>query len=73
MVDRAVTDRDKDALSLISERCLHLQDFINRYASLSKRINLNYQEIATEQLASRLEGLLTQKTGSDAENKTDLG
>lgn len=51
--------RDKEALALISERCLHLQDFINRYASLSRKIHLNYQAIHAAQLASRLKGLFT--------------
>ncbi len=57
--ERTETARDKEALALISERCLHLQDFISRYASLSQRINLNYLQISVAQLANRLKGLLT--------------
>ncbi|WDE02367.1 sensor histidine kinase [Thalassomonas actiniarum] len=52
--------RDKEALALISERCSLLQDFINRYASLTKQINLNYEEISVVQLAERIKRLFTQ-------------
>ncbi len=51
--------RDKEALALISERCDHLQDFINRYASLSRQSNLNYQQIPAAQLVNRISGLFT--------------
>jgi len=51
--------RDKEALLLISERCDHLQDFLNRYTSLSQQINLNYQKIPVALLANRLKGLFT--------------
>lgn len=56
---RTETARDKEALALISERCHHLQDFINRYASISRQINLNFQKIPAEQLSKRLKGLFT--------------
>jgi signal transduction histidine kinase len=58
--ERTESARDKEALALISERCLHLQDFINRYASLTKRTNLNYQEISATQLANRLQILFAE-------------
>lgn len=61
LAERAANSRDKDALGLISERCLHLQDFINRYASLAKGIHLSYQNITTEQMACRLKGLFSQQ------------
>ena len=56
---RTESARDKEALALISERCRHLQDFINRYASISQQINLSYQQISVIQLATRLKGLFT--------------
>ena len=37
--------REQQALQLISERCHHLQDFINRYASVSQRIELNKTQL----------------------------
>lgn len=54
---RVEASRDKDALALISERCNHLQNFINRYASVSKQIHLNYQQISVSHLADQLNGL----------------
>ncbi|PKG84687.1 sensor histidine kinase [Colwellia sp. 75C3] len=38
-------DRDKQALTVITERCMHLQSFVERYASLSKQLTLQYQTI----------------------------
>ncbi|KZN32597.1 hypothetical protein N480_25445 [Pseudoalteromonas luteoviolacea S2607] len=55
--ERANSERDKQALALISDRCLHLQDFINRYASLSKQNSLNYQSISANLLAERFQQL----------------
>ena len=56
---RAASERDKEALALISDRCHHLQDFINRYASVSRQLNLSYQQISIEQFSNRLKGLFT--------------
>lgn len=53
LAERTSIPRDQEALALISDRCLHLQDFINRYASLSKQINLNHQNISAQHLADR--------------------
>lgn len=64
---RADNTRDNQALALISERCVHLQDFINRYASLSKPVNLNYQIISVTKLRELLQGLFT-----DIELETQL-
>ncbi|WP_017218248.1 sensor histidine kinase [Pseudoalteromonas sp. NJ631] len=54
LAERASSERDSEALALISDRCLHLQDFINRYASLSKQINLHYQSMSAQLMADRL-------------------
>ena len=54
---RTESARDKEALALISKRCHQLQDFINRYASLSQRVNLSYQKIDVDQLCNRLKAL----------------
>ncbi len=53
------SDRDQKALSLISERCHHLQDFVNRYSSLSQPLNLNRKNIVISQLVERLKGLFS--------------
>ena len=52
--------RDKQALAVISERCHHLQDFVNRYSSLSQTLNLDIQAINVATFVERLEGLFSQ-------------
>ncbi len=47
LADKTSNERDKKALTVITERCMHLQSFVERYASLSKQLTLNYQQIAT--------------------------
>lgn len=58
--ERATNQRDRDALALISERCMSLQNFINRYASLTKEMKLHYEQISATQLAQQIAGLFTQ-------------
>lgn len=55
--ERADSQRDKEALALISERCRHLQDFLNRYASISRQIKLNCEKISVLEFANRVTGL----------------
>lgn len=43
LAEKASNERDKKALTVITERCMHLQSFVERYASLSKQLTLNYQ------------------------------
>ncbi|MEP0355228.1 ATP-binding protein [Paraglaciecola sp.] len=52
--------REKQALAVISQRCHHLQDFVNRYSSLSQTLNLDIQRIDVTTFVSRLKGLFTQ-------------
>lgn len=49
--------REQQALQLISERCHHLQDFINRYASLSQKLNLHKSPINLVSMCKRLKDL----------------
>lgn len=51
------SSREKQALAIISERCLHLQDFVDRYSSLSQTLNLDVQKINISVFAQRLKGL----------------
>ena len=51
------TEREKQALSVISERCIHLQDFVSRYSSLSQTLNLNIESIEIPRLVERLKAL----------------
>jgi len=42
---KASNGREKQALTVITERCMHLQSFVERYASLSKQLTLHHQSI----------------------------
>ena len=53
------SSREKQALAVISERCHHLQDFVNRYSSLSQTLNLDLQHINVAMFAERLKGLFS--------------
>ena len=55
---KMLSDREQQALSLISERCHHLQDFISRYSSLSQKLNLNKQRLSVDMLTEKLKVLL---------------
>ena len=52
LASKAVNERDKMALNVITERCQHLQDFVSRYASLSQPLNINVQCLDASQLLS---------------------
>ena len=52
-----LSPREQSALALISDRCLHLQDFINRYSSLSQQLDLHYQNIELSSFIERLKAL----------------
>jgi nitrogen fixation/metabolism regulation signal transduction histidine kinase len=49
-VESSYSERDKTALSVITERCQHLQSFVERYANLSKSFNVNPQWLTVSQL-----------------------
>jgi two-component system nitrogen regulation sensor histidine kinase NtrY len=51
--------REKQALEVISERCHHLQDFVNRYSSLSQTLSLDLQQINVAMFVERLKGLFS--------------
>ena len=55
---KAEEGREKQALTVITERCQHLQDFVSRYASITKPFHLNCQLLTTANIAKRIEGLL---------------
>jgi len=52
--------RDKQALGVITERCQHLQDFVERYSSLSKKLQLSPQWIRVTELTDRVVGLFNE-------------
>jgi two-component system nitrogen regulation sensor histidine kinase NtrY len=55
---KAEGDREKQALNVITERCQHLQDFVSRYASITKPFHLNCQMMSVSNIAKRIQGLL---------------
>ena len=55
---KAQGKREKQALTVITERCQHLQDFVSRYASISKPFHLNCQMLSVINIAKRIQGLL---------------
>jgi two-component system nitrogen regulation sensor histidine kinase NtrY len=54
LLERTNTERDRQALALISSRCHHLQDFIDRYSSLAKPLNFSFHQIAVAPMLERL-------------------
>ena len=61
LASKSVSAREKQALAVISERCHHLQDFVNRYSSLSQTLNLDLQHISVAMFVERLKCLFSQK------------
>lgn len=55
---KAEGEREKQALTVITERCQHLQNFVSRYASITKPFHLNCQRLVSANIAERLQGLL---------------
>lgn len=55
---KAEGKREKQALNVITERCQHLQDFVSRYASITKPFHLNCQMLSVSNIAKRIQGLL---------------
>lgn len=55
---KAEGDREKQALTVINERCQHLQEFVSRYASITKPFHLNCQTVSATNIAKRIQGLL---------------
>jgi len=43
LADKASNERDKMILGVITERCLHLQSFVNRYSPISRQLQINSQ------------------------------
>lgn len=53
-------ERKQQALQVIQERCQALQDFVDRYASLSKPLILNKSKVDSQQLCAPLPSLFEQ-------------
>lgn len=57
LLDKADKPKDKQALEVITERCQHLQEFVERYSSFSKHLQLSCQQINSRELLARLANL----------------
>jgi len=60
LAEKCLIERDKKILNVITERCLHLQSFVDRYSTLSDKLNLNKQLISVKDLSSSLKSLFNQ-------------
>lgn len=60
LASKSVSTREQQALGVISERCHHLQDFVNRYSSLSQNLALDLQKLDAVSFGERLKALFSQ-------------
>ena len=75
LADKSANERDKTALNVITERCQHLQTFVERYASLSKPLSINQQWLSVTQFLTPIIALypqLTITTKISAEKNTKI-
>ncbi len=59
LADKCLIERDKKVLQVITDRCLHLQSFVDRYSTLSNKIELNRQMISVPDLCQSLNKLFS--------------
>lgn len=57
LLEKAQSEREQQALTLINERCQHLQDFVSRCAEFQQPLNAQPQALAAQHLWSLLTGL----------------
>jgi two-component system nitrogen regulation sensor histidine kinase NtrY len=57
LLDKTENTRDKMVLEVITERCLHLQSFVNRYGSISQTLQLNSRWLKVRRLISSVSSL----------------
>ncbi len=57
LADKCLIERDKKILNVISDRCLHLQQFVDRYSTITKKISLNRQKLNVADLANSLKSI----------------
>jgi nitrogen fixation/metabolism regulation signal transduction histidine kinase len=59
LADKANNERDKMVLGVITERCLHLQSFVNRYSSISQQLQINCQWLSIKHVINSISGLFS--------------
>ncbi|GLX78558.1 hypothetical protein tinsulaeT_18980 [Thalassotalea insulae] len=50
LADKCLIEKDKRALDVISERCFHLQQFVDRYTTISRQLSITRQKISVDEL-----------------------
>ena len=54
LAEKANNPREQQVLSVITERCLHLQSFVERYTSLSRQLNVHCQQISIDYIVNNV-------------------
>ncbi len=57
LADKCLIERDKKVLEVISDRCFHLQQFVDRYSTISKPIEVKCQRVSVNELIQSLKKL----------------
>lgn len=57
LADKCLIERDKKVLEVITERCQHLQNFVDRYSSLSVKADITRQNVSINELCHSISKL----------------
>lgn len=60
LMDSTDVEQDRQALALISERCMHLQEFISKFSIVTKPFHLDFQIVKVASLIERIKCLYPQ-------------
>lgn len=60
LAEKTLVERDKKILKTITDRCLHLQSFVSRYAAINQVIQLSCQWVTISALGQAIEKLFPQ-------------
>jgi len=60
LAEKCLIERDKTILTVITERCQHLQSFVDRYSTLSDKLHLTKQQISVKEFSSSLQSLFAE-------------
>lgn len=72
LLDKSDNERDKMILNVITERCLHLQNFVNRYSSLSQEYQLSCQNLSVEFITKSIANMYPSLTVTSTGNATEV-
>ncbi len=72
LLGKTDNERDKMILNVITERCLHLQNFVNRYGSLSQEYQLSSQWLSVALITKSVANMYQSLEISCAGNATEI-